>query len=75
MRVYVVVTPRYRSLSEIRQWQEADDPLARFRRYMEARDYWSQEQETRARDQERLAVLRVRLVVFNVVWCVDRHGC
>lgn len=32
--------------------------MARFRRYLERKGWWGVEQETRLRDQERLAVLR-----------------
>ena len=48
----------YRSLAEIKQWQETDDPLARLRGYMEGQGWWSPEEETQLRDAERLAVLR-----------------
>ncbi len=56
-------TPRhansYRNLAEIKHWQEAaNDPLARFRRYLERKGWWTPEQETQLRDAERLAVLR-----------------
>lgn len=49
----------YRSLAEIKQWQEPEsDPLARFRRYLERKGWWAPEEETQLRDAERLAVLR-----------------
>lgn len=49
----------YRSLAEIKQWQEPEaDPLARFRRYLERKGWWTPEEETQLRDSERLAVLR-----------------
>ena len=51
---------RYRSLAEIKQWQESDDPVARFRRYMEAKGWWTAQEDLQLRDAERMAVLRVR---------------
>ena len=49
---------RYRSLAEIKKWHEHDDPLKRFRGWMEGRGWWSQQQEQQLRDEERMAVLR-----------------
>lgn len=50
---------RYRSIEEIKSWQEKDDPVARFRRYLEAKGLWTAEQESSLRDEERGLVLQV----------------
>jgi 2-oxoisovalerate dehydrogenase E1 component alpha subunit len=49
---------RYRSVTEIKRWQELYDPIARFRKYMEANGWWSEDQERVLRDRERMAVLQ-----------------
>lgn len=49
---------RYRSLSEIKMWQEEQDPVVRFRKYMESKGWWNSEQEVALRDRERLSVLQ-----------------
>jgi 2-oxoisovalerate dehydrogenase E1 component alpha subunit len=59
---------RYRSVAEIKQWQDSDDPLLRFRRYMEGKQWWDQEEEVKARDEERLAVLRVSYRALSFCW-------
>lgn len=49
---------RYRSAAEIKMWQESQDPVERFRKYMEDKGWWNAEQEVALRDRERLAVLK-----------------
>jgi 2-oxoisovalerate dehydrogenase E1 component alpha subunit len=49
---------RYRSVTEIKRWQELYDPATRFRLFMQQQGWWSDEQERTLRDQERFAVLR-----------------
>lgn len=48
---------RYRSISEIKHWQENFNPLHRFRKYMEDQGWWDGEKEQVMKDSERLAVL------------------
>lgn len=48
---------RYRSVAEIKHWQELYEPVKRFRVYMEDRGWWDAEKETLLRDSERLGVL------------------
>ena len=48
---------RYRSVAEIHSWRDSDDPVARFRRWLEARGWWAEEDELAARGQERARVL------------------
>ena len=48
---------RYRSLSEIEHWQQHLDPVTRLRSFMTERGWWSEDEETSLRDEERLLVL------------------
>ena len=47
---------RYRSIDEIKSWEEYD-PLKRFRTYMEDHGQWNSQLEQQSRDEERAAVL------------------
>jgi 2-oxoisovalerate dehydrogenase E1 component alpha subunit len=49
---------RYRSLTEIKYWQDNFDCVTRFRLYMEKKGWWNAEQEQALRDTERFAVLQ-----------------
>lgn len=49
---------RYRSAEEIRQWQTSDDPVRRFRGYLEGKGWWDEEKETNLRQIERRNVLK-----------------
>lgn len=49
---------RYRSIAEIKTWQEHFDPVTRFKKYMERKHWWNEEQEVTLRDTERLVVLQ-----------------
>lgn len=49
---------RYRSIAEIKHWQETSDPMVRVRYFMEDRGWWNEEMEQLMRDSERLEVLR-----------------
>jgi 2-oxoisovalerate dehydrogenase E1 component alpha subunit len=49
---------RYRSVGEIKAWQELRDPVKRLRNYMDAQGWWTDADEGALRDTERLAVLR-----------------
>lgn len=49
---------RYRSMNEIKFWQDNFDPVSRFRTYMEAKGWWNNDQEVTLRDKERLLVLQ-----------------
>lgn len=48
---------RYRSAAEIKHWGDNLDPLHRLRKYLEAEGLWSEEEEQRERDEQRLNVL------------------
>eukprot|EP00640_Fibrocapsa_japonica_P003325 CAMPEP_0113942550 /NCGR_PEP_ID=MMETSP1339-20121228/8248_1 /TAXON_ID=94617 /ORGANISM="Fibrocapsa japonica" /LENGTH=316 /DNA_ID=CAMNT_0000947069 /DNA_START=18 /DNA_END=968 /DNA_ORIENTATION=+ /assembly_acc=CAM_ASM_000762 len=48
---------RYRSVNEIRRWQTEDDPVDRFKKYMERQGWWNEDMEQQCRDEERLSVL------------------
>lgn len=48
---------RYRSPAEIKMWQEEQDPVDRFRKYMESKGWWNAEQEAALRDKERADVM------------------
>ena len=49
---------RYREVDEIKEWMETDDPIRRLRGYMEKQGWWSEEQQTKLMDEERMAVLK-----------------
>ena len=48
---------RYRSVEEIKAWQEHRDPVKRLRTYLHGRGWWTDTEETALRDAERLAVI------------------
>ena len=48
---------RYRGADEIKQWQDAYDPIKRFRTYMEERGWWDATKEQSVRDVHRKTVL------------------
>jgi 2-oxoisovalerate dehydrogenase E1 component alpha subunit len=50
---------RYRSLSEIKHWQEHNDPMKRLRYFMESQGWWDDEKENSMRDMERVLVMQV----------------
>eukprot|EP01038_Epipyxis_sp_PR26KG_P012791 gene12791-17149_t len=49
---------RYRSINEIKHWQETYDPMTRFRAFMESNGWWDSNKEQHLRDTERIAVLQ-----------------
>lgn len=49
---------RYRSLEEIQQWQEHDNPMVRTRSLLEKRGLWDEVQEAETRQQARKEVLQ-----------------
>lgn len=49
---------RYREVDEIKNWMESDDPIRRLRGYMEKKGWWSEEQQTKLMDEERMGVLK-----------------
>ena len=49
---------RYREVDEIKDWMESDDPIRRLRGYMEKKGWWSEEQQTKLMDEERMGVLK-----------------
>jgi 2-oxoisovalerate dehydrogenase E1 component alpha subunit len=48
---------RYRSIDEIKHWQDNYDPVTRFKTYIESKGWWNQELDVALRDRERKAVL------------------
>lgn len=48
---------RYRTMAEIKHYQELGHPIQRFRKFMESRGWWSEEEELALRDKERMGVL------------------
>jgi 2-oxoisovalerate dehydrogenase E1 component alpha subunit len=49
---------RYRSMAEIKHWQDHLDPVGRLRAYIKGQGWWSDEQEQQLRDSERVEVLQ-----------------
>lgn len=49
---------RYRDAHELKSWNETNNPIRRFRSYMEAKGWWSQEKEDEARSSYRAAILK-----------------
>lgn len=49
---------RYRSVDEIKHWQEKDDPMTRFRLHLESKGWWNAEMEQQLREEARAAVLQ-----------------
>jgi len=47
---------RYREASEIKAWED-QCPIKRFRKYMESKGWWSEEQEVKLKEEERAAML------------------
>lgn len=48
---------RYRSAAEIEEWRETNDPINRFRAYMESKGWWNEEKDVAVRESTRSAVL------------------
>ena len=48
---------RYRSGAEIKHWQDNLDPVKRTRAYMESKGWWSEDDEKKVRDEERISVM------------------
>lgn len=48
---------RYRSSTEIQDWQDNNDPIKRFRAYMENKGWWDETKDVELRERERAAVL------------------
>ena len=46
----------YRSKDEVEQWRSKDNPIGRFRKYLEAKGWWSEGQETEYLDTVRREV-------------------
>lgn len=56
---------RYRSVEEIKHWQEKDDPMTRFRLYLESQGWWNAELEQQLREEARAEVLQALEVADN----------
>ncbi|KAI8926188.1 thiamine diphosphate-binding protein [Entophlyctis helioformis] len=48
----------YRSKQELAEWQKRESPIARFRRYVESRGFWSEEEDVAYRKEARADVLK-----------------
>ena len=49
---------RYRSINEIKHWQDNYDPILRFRNYLQSKAWWDDSQEILLKDTERINVLQ-----------------
>jgi len=49
---------KYRSMSEILYWQENFDPLTRLRSYLSEKGWWTDEDEQRMKDRERMEAIQ-----------------
>ena len=49
---------RYRSIAEIKHWQDNLDPVGRLRNFIKSKGWWSDEAEQQLRDSERVEVLQ-----------------
>lgn len=49
---------KYRESREIESWRRRDNPITRLRKWMEANNLWSEEQEKEAQDSIKKAILR-----------------
>ena len=47
----------YRSVDEVRNWDQKDHPISRLRKYMEAKQWWSEEQEKSWKDEAKRKVM------------------
>lgn len=50
---------RYRTAEEVQQWQEQRDPIARYRRFLENRGLWSEDQEQQLQEKIRERVASI----------------
>lgn len=48
----------YRARSEVENWVKSDNPLSRFRLFLEARGWWSSEEEEAMKSRLRIDVLK-----------------
>ena len=48
---------RHRSVAEINSWRDSDDPITRFRSWLESKDWWNEEDEMKERKEQRAQVL------------------
>lgn len=48
----------YRSRGDVEDWKRRDNPITRFRKFLELRDLWNEEKEKDARDSIRKEVLK-----------------
>ncbi|XP_061072337.1 2-oxoisovalerate dehydrogenase subunit alpha, mitochondrial [Conger conger] len=51
----------YRSMDEVRQWEQRDHPISRLQRYLTARGWWSEEQEEAWRKEAQQQVMEALL--------------
>lgn len=56
---------RYRSSTEIEAWRESNDPITRFRAYMEDRGWWNDEKDRATRESEKNAVMSAMQIAEN----------
>lgn len=48
----------YRSKSEVSDWMKQDSPINRFRKYLEKRNWWSEQEEKNFRSDVRTRILK-----------------
>lgn len=47
----------YRSVDEVRNWDQKDHPISRLRKYMESRQWWNEEEEKTWKDDAKKQVM------------------
>lgn len=47
----------YRSVDEVRNWDQKDHPISRLRKYMERKEWWSEEEEKSWKDEAKRKVM------------------
>lgn len=57
---------KYRPIKEIEWWRESQNPVARFRKWLENEGLWTNQDETKLRDDARKEVLNAIQVAENV---------
>lgn len=47
----------YRSVDEVRDWDQKDHPITRLRKYMESKQWWNEEEEKTWKDEAKRVVM------------------
>lgn len=69
----------YRSVDEVRNWDQKDHPISRLRKYMERKEWWSEEEEKSWKDEAKrkvmTAFMEVRLAFLKELFpIIDSHS-